>query len=528
MTQESVPPLRILLVEDDPADARLVRWAFEQSAALEVLLTWTPTFSDGLRALAGHAFDAVLLDLRLPDAHGAPMVRELLDRHPHVPVIVLSGPAEDEAALEAVRLGAQDYVPKAAIDSGLLERSVRYATERQALRLALARKAEEAKRILNAVPDVVAVVAPDGRLVGWNPRLERATGYSPEELQRLYLPQLTSPSCAVGLWEPGPAAAEADTVRLESDLVPKNGAHAPYLWGGAPLLTGDGVVTGLVAIGKDLGDLRRAEATQAEQAREIERLHEASRFKSDFLNTIAHELRTPLTPVCVHLYTLSRSLKESLTPDQRRSFAMLEHSVQRMVRMIDDALDAVRLQAGRLSLRPKATDLAQLARQALDTFADSAREAGIELQGCLVQDLPVHADPTRIEQVLDNLMSNALKYTPRGGVVTVVGQIEDGEAVVRVQDTGIGLDAEQRGRLFKPFSRVHDPAKVTAPGHGLGLYIIHGILQGHGGRLECESPGPGQGSTFTMALPLLAAQEPAALALAPVPHAATNPRHPLP
>jgi PAS domain S-box-containing protein len=259
---------------------------------------------------------------------------------------------------------------------------------------------------------------------------------------------------------------------------------------------------------QDITERARAEQERrlAEQRlQELERLQEMDVFKTQFLNTAAHELSTPLTPIKLQLEMLRTTRAEELSADQRRVVDILQRNVDRMAQLVQDILEAARLQAGRLSVVKEPVDLQALLAEAVESFQAPALQRGVAVELRAPQGLRVDGDPKRLAQVLLNLLSNAWKFTPEGGRITVEARAERGEVTVRVTDTGVGLRGEDIARLFQPFTQVHD-ATMRAQGTGLGLYISRGILDLHGGRIWCESPGPGRGATFAFTLPLLAAQ----------------------
>lgn len=238
-------------------------------------------------------------------------------------------------------------------------------------------------------------------------------------------------------------------------------------------------------------------------AREMElaRLNEIVAFKTQFLNTAAHELSTPLTPVRLQLHVLKRGSRGEWTDAQRKSVDIVERNVDRLARLVGETLDAARFQSGRLGIVQGPVDLAALVREAGELFAEAAAQDGVAIDVDAAGPLPVVCDAGRINQVLVNLVSNALKFTPRGGSVSLRARREGEAVVVSVADTGIGLEAAQIERLFAPFSQVHDPMTNTRVGSGLGLYISRGIVELHGGRIGIASPGPGKGTTVTFTLP---------------------------
>ncbi len=259
---------------------------------------------------------------------------------------------------------------------------------------------------------------------------------------------------------------------------------------------------------RDLTDRLRAEAQQAaaeERAHEVERLREISRFRSNLLNAASHELKTPITPLKLQLHLLKSGRLGPLSSRQDRAVAILDRNLGRLARLVSDVLDVARLDSGRLVLRSQSLDLNPMIFDAVETFDETARDAGVSLDAHLHGAIWLTADPVRITQVLHNLISNALKFTPRGGRILVRSGLADGarglDAWVRVDDTGIGLGPDQIARLFQPFSQVHDPMETNQPGTGLGLYISRGIVEQHGGGITCESGGRGLGTTFRFTLP---------------------------
>lgn len=258
---------------------------------------------------------------------------------------------------------------------------------------------------------------------------------------------------------------------------------------------------------RDITDRKRVEEQRrvaADQRAEIARLKEMDRMKTQFVNTLSHELRTPLTPIKVQLHLLKTANASHDEEKQKRATEMLERNVLRMGGLIDELLEVARLQAGNLKLDLAPLDLGAAVGEALDSFRDVAKAGGVELQTKVEKGLPVEADARRLTQVMYNLLNNALKFTPQGGRILVEAAREDGKARIHITDTGIGIAPDDIQRLFEPFSQVHDTMQKTNAGTGLGLYICKGILEGHGGRIWCTSPGPGKGTTFSFEMPLRA------------------------
>ncbi|MHB8633451.1 MAG: sensor histidine kinase [Thermoplasmatota archaeon] len=220
------------------------------------------------------------------------------------------------------------------------------------------------------------------------------------------------------------------------------------------------------------------------------------------MQQLAHDLASPLTPVKLQL----RLLEGQTNEEGKHGLAIVKRNIDHVQRLVADLGDVVRLESGQLRIERKPTNLAELCRNTVDSLAPSATERGLGLDAETPTTLMVSVDAGRMTQVLYNLVSNALKFTPPGGRVHVTAGVAD-VASVSVQDSGAGLRPDQLENLFKAFSQVHDPAAMKRPedrGSGLGLFISKGIVESHGGTMDAASPGPGMGSTFTFHLPLLA------------------------
>lgn len=227
----------------------------------------------------------------------------------------------------------------------------------------------------------------------------------------------------------------------------------------------------------------------------------ASEAKDRFLASLSHELRTPLTPVLAVVSALAED--QRVPPDLRGPLNVVRRNVELEARLIDDLLDLTRIVRGKLELHPEVVDARQVVEHTLETCCGQAvAEGGLRVVTDLAaEDHRIWADPSRLTQVLWNLLSNAVKFTPAGETVTVRSRSEGERLVLQISDTGVGIDAEKLPRIFGAFEqgRVRSPRGVA--GLGLGLAISKAIVELHGGDLTAESPGQGQGATFTVSLP---------------------------
>lgn len=252
-------------------------------------------------------------------------------------------------------------------------------------------------------------------------------------------------------------------------------------------------------------ELEETRANAAAQEREIARLGELDAFRTQFINTAAHELRTPLTPLRAQLHVLRKHRSAHYDPDEQRSLDLLHRNVERISVLIEDLMQVSQYKAGRMNVEPRPADLHKVVSEAVDVFRAPANLKHVQVQLEARGHCQGTLDANRMSQVLFNLLSNALKFTPDGGTVQVVCDGRNAEELIlEVRDTGIGLRPEAISKLFQPFSQVHEAA-VAQTGSGLGLFICRAIVEMHGGRIAVTSPGLGHGTTFTIQLPRHAA-----------------------
>jgi len=367
---------------------------------------------------------------------------------------------------------------------------------------------ERFRSLAETAQDAILLLDADGHLTYLNPAGMAMFGLRPQDLGRpaghLLGERGNDPAGLIGTTELQAQRKDGSTFPAELSLAR---SERP---GGA-------VYTGIL---RDVSERKHAEeATAAAASREVEleTLRKMNSFKTQFLNTAAHELNTPLTPLRLQLHLLKAESMGPLNERQAKAVALLDRNVNRLSGLVGEILEVARLQSGRIRITPSAVEVDAVVDEVIESFNETARKVGVGLAFEGTPGLTVMADRNRCTQVLFNLVSNALKFTPTGGSVTISAGRRGDAVQVEVRDTGLGLTAEQIARLFQPFSQVHDPMAVPATGTGLGLYICKGLVEAQGGRIAVESPGPGRGSTFTFTLPVAAAAPPADAGARPPP-----------
>jgi signal transduction histidine kinase len=277
----------------------------------------------------------------------------------------------------------------------------------------------------------------------------------------------------------------------------------------SPLRDATGAITGASAIAQDITEHRRAEAERERLLQELaaqnERLRELDRLKDEFVALVSHELRTPLTSIRGYLELVLDGEAGDLTDEQRQFLGVVERNAHRLLALVGDLLFLAQVEAGKLSLEIGAVDLAALAAESVETARPLAEEKGVTLT-LAAGPLPLLAgDRARLGQLLDNLVSNGVKFTPSGGRVDVRARGERGNAVIEVRDTGMGIPPEEQHHLFERFFRTAKATEQAIPGTGLGLAISKAIVEAHVGQIAVAS-ADGSGTTFRISLPIRQAQ----------------------
>lgn len=268
-----------------------------------------------------------------------------------------------------------------------------------------------------------------------------------------------------------------------------------------------------------IGQLAAIASVGIENARLYERLRDQDRRKDEFLATLAHELRNPLAPIRTGL----QIIRSSPTPEQsRKTYEMIERQVSHMVRLIDDLLDVSRITSGKVHLRLVRTSVKAIFEAALEVSRPLIEAGHHEVSVLPIKEtFEVNADPTRLAQIVSNLLNNAAKYTPDGGKIELSAERKDENVLIRVQDNGVGIASDMLPKVFELFTQVGRGIDRSQGGLGIGLALVARLVEMHGGTVVAESAGLGEGSVFTIKLPLIADA-----VLAPSPNSSTKvPRH---
>jgi len=361
--------------------------------------------------------------------------------------------------------------------------------------------------VLDGAPDFAMLLFdPEGQIVTWNVGAERMLGWSAAEAIGRNAAMIYPPESGMEqMRREMKQAADYGRASDESWHVRKAGAR---LWGSGVLTAvrdKTGHLTGYVKVLRDETARKTAEADrvnllQREQSARRD-AENAIRIKDQFLATLSHELRTPLSAILLWAKMLSEDLCDDA--EREEGLQVIERSADAQRQLLDDLLDTSRIASGKVRLERVPTDLLPIVRMAIESIAPSAQEKGIRIESHLATNLDrVSADPNRLRQVVTNLLTNAIKFTPGGGKVEIELSQTDFWIELRVKDTGQGIEAGFLPNVFTPFSQAETSSTRSFGGLGLGLSICRELVELHGGTIRAESRGAGQGAAFTVRLPL--------------------------
>ena len=494
-----VPTAQILLV-DDNADMRdYIRRLLSASYTVE-------SVADGiaaLNAIQNNPPDLILTDVMMPGMDGFELLRSLRSNPTiqDIPIILLSARAGEESRIEGLEAGADDYLIKPFSARELLARV------EASLKLARLRSeaSEKERTILERVTDAFMALDLDFRFTYAN--------VAAEGVARTPLEAILGKT----MWESFPATIGTQfefqyrRALTEQVAVEFEEYYTPFdLWVEVQVYPSP---TGLSLFFRDINGRKRAEALRLRIAEEREQLLQreqaareqaetANRIKDEFLAVLSHELRSPLNPILGWASLLQTHKFDEAKKMQ--ALQVIERNAKLQSRLIEDLLDISRILQGKLSLNVAPVDLTSTIESAIETVRLAAEVKAIQIQTMLDPDIgKVLGDSNRLQQIVWNLLSNAVKFTNSKGRIEIrLFEIES-QAQITVSDTGVGIDPNFLPYVFDYFRQADSTMTRKFGGLGLGLAIVRQIVELHGGTVQADSPGEGQGATFTVRLPLM-------------------------
>ena len=507
-------PIRILVLDDCSDDATLSLRELEK-AGFEVSADIVSTLVDLAACVRLGIYDLLLADYRLPQGTGMDALPILKREANDIPLILLTGELGEEEAVECVRQGATDFVLKRRLSRlvpvvrrALAERRMREAERRG--REAVANLAA----IVESSPDAIVGCSLDGTVTSWNAGAERMYGYtSGEALGRpmsLIIPSDRRHERPVLLGKPErrQSVRHGETIRLNRD-----GGRIPVLVAVSPVKNAAGEVLGVSEIAHDISSLKRMEDELRGRNRQLEEqnrlVREADRAKSRFLANMSHELRSPLNSIIGFAELLHDGKLGAVSDPHKEYLGDILQSSRQLLRLVNDVLDLAKVETGKIEFLPEPVALEKLFQEVARALQADALKKNIRIEMDVAPGIGrVVADAARLKQILYNYLSNAVKFTPEGGRAVMRAMPEPPDHFrLEVEDTGIGIAAENIGRLFVEFRQLDNGAAKRYEGSGLGLALTKRIVETQGGQLGVRST-PGQGSTFYAVLPRVSQRSP--------------------
>jgi len=451
---------------------------------------------EALQLLEDHSVEVVFLDLKMPGMDGMEVHKRIKSIDPSILVIIITGYATVETAIEAMKQGAYDFVPKPfeaeqlrIVASRALEKidltreAERLEEERRQTLFDLSTEKSRTRSIVEAMPNGVLVTNTQGQVVLMNQAAK----------QHLEL----EAHCQIGgsvqeyISDDGLCQFVG---RLAGNLQDQDQhSHEFELDGDKFLLVRANPIRG------ENGDFLGAVVIFVD----ISAIKKLDRLKSEFVAKVSHELRSPLSTIHEQMaQVIQDMLDHEQSGRDQRILSRMQERTKGLIALVEDLLDLSRLEAGAAFQEVQPIQLDQVLSALVDFYSDQSKTK----EQTLTLDIPdkglpqVQADPKAVESVFSNLISNAIKYTQEGGAIRVEASLDKGNVQVRVEDNGFGIDQKHLDRIFERFYRVKDEKTRFISGTGLGLPIVKGILDDLGGSINVES-SPGQGSTFIVTLP---------------------------
>ncbi|MCU7554380.1 ATP-binding protein [Alteromonas sp. ASW11-19] len=385
-----------------------------------------------------------------------------------------------------------------------LERLNREITRRKEMQAELLKKSTFLQATLSSIAEGVLITDTQGNIDYLNPVAEKLTGWSQEEA-------LGEPAasvfalcdehdhvfCPLDGTQPGSNVAISG---VATHLLSKHGKAVPVELNSAEISV-NGVSEGVITVFHDVTVRQRMEAQLRERAARLELLDTR---KNQFMTMLAHELRTPLTPISYATQAMRLS-----PPDAEGSQAplgVIERQVRHIKRLVNEMLDVSRVANGKLEVEKENLDLIALATTVWDDYQQIFSDAGIHTHlSILAEDAWVNGDRDRLVQILQNLLNNALKFTPQGETIELALSVSETQAIIEVIDTGVGINNEDCADIFEPFTQAAQPLDRELGGLGIGLSLVKGMVSLHGGTASLHSEGRGKGTRVKITLPIIQA-----------------------
>jgi PAS domain S-box-containing protein len=484
--------IHALLIEDDPDDILLLKDSLDEVGLGRIKLDTADRLSRGLIQLGTQNYDVLLLDLNLPDSRGLDTLTTTVKRFPRLPVVVLSGLADDAITVEAVRRGAQDYLVKGDISGPLVLRVVRYAIERKQVEAVLRASEARYRTLVETSPNGITLADLEGRLLLCNQQAARMHGFANPEamLGGDFFKLVALPERRFAALNTQKALNENRVTHAEFTLLRRDGSQFPADISTAVLRNSAGAATGFICITRDVTERKKADDAEKQLVM----------LEKEFISSVSSDLRTPLLSLMSNLDLLEKGeVKDELIQSEFLKHASSD--ANNLLDTVEELLDFSLLQGESLILNLEKVDLASQISEVLQSLQEKAAARRVTFLAAPMDVLITDVDQKRIRRVLVKLLENAIRFSAKGDTVLVIAKNLNDKIIINVIDEGGGISVEDSARLFEKYFKLSLSTDQIDYGMGLGLYVSKEIVKAHGGSLSISSQLKA-GSTFTMSLPV--------------------------
>jgi hypothetical protein len=479
----------LILIADDERDIRFILRDVLESAGYSVIEA--ADGAEAREAVTKRHPTIVLLDVRLPVVDGMTLLGEFRTEHPETGVVVMTAHGNEQLAVSAMKLGADDYLPKPFHPDDILFVIDRVLRRRELERTSasLSRQIEGDKHRLEAIFSQMAqgllTTGPDLLVTSCNPRAEEILGLPAARILDHHLGELF-PQLFTGAIPHPLAAGSTGPTGVEVELLRPDGTLRPLLLSFGAIAPVEGMGGGWVAVFQDLSEVKALE-----------------REKGEFVSMVAHDLKGPLTSIFATLELMLDGTLGEVGERQKEFLGIAHANTIKIRKMIDTFLEAYRIEAGKVPFTIAPVNPATFIAQVHQRYLPVAEERSFDFSLRIAPDLPkINGDAEHLSRILDNILSNAFKFTPDGGRIELAAERDPESPAQRlrvtVRDNGPGIPASDLPRIFEKFSQGR--RHTDAGGIGLGLAYCRMAVERHGGRITVESL-EGKGTTFAFTLP---------------------------
>lgn len=474
---------KILVIDDEERIRDACKMVLEEEGYQVAL---ADNGSLGLKMIGEAHYDVILLDLMMPVLSGLDLLPSLKELHPDTAVIVITGYATVEHSIEAMKKGAFDFIPKPFSPDQLravVTKSIKYTRALQDISESKSRL----RVMVNRLKDGVMTTDADKRIVLANPAFLHMIGFAGENVIGKVAEEVISCDSVLQVIDEAldlPDGGFTESFQ-EFTLTDVGGDEKVLSARCSPFRDRTGLNLGTTTVLHDITAIKKMD-----------------QMKSDFVSMVSHEIRSPMNSLLAQIKIILDGLAGDVTDKQRQILGRASEKIHNLTNLVSELLDLARIEAGTVAQDIQEVRFGELLDDQVSFHSASAEQKKIQIQLKIEDDLPpISANHQGMEEVLTNLITNAIKYSPEGSEITVEATVENDYLLVKVSDTGFGIPEEDLAKIFTRFHRVKDQNTREIHGTGLGLAIVKSIIDAHHGSIRVESELE-QGTVFTILLPL--------------------------